>query len=150
MKTNKSKKKNSAKKKKSTKKKTSRNSTTKKSFTTSSTESDSSDSSDSSSDEEMQDSSDDENVDIDGASLYDSILHRVKWTRIILDEAHKIKSRTNNTGKTRKFSIYFSIYFVVGWCCLVISFSFYFLSILFLSINFFFLLLFALKTTYKT
>ena len=32
----------------------------------------------------------------------------------------------------------FSIYFVVGWCCLVISFSFYFLSILFLSINFFF------------
>ena len=47
----------------------------------------------------MQDSSDDENVDTDGASLYDSILHRVKWTRIILDEAHKIKSRTNNTGK---------------------------------------------------
>ena len=37
-------------------------------------------------------------------------------------------------GKTRKFSIYF----VVGWCCLVISFFFYFLSILFLSINFFF------------
>ena len=99
MKTNKSKKKNSAKKKKSTKKKTSRNRTTKKSSTTSSTESDSSDSSDSSSDEEMQDSSDDENVDTDGASLYDSILHRVKWTRIILDEAHKIKSRTNNTGK---------------------------------------------------
>ena len=38
------------------------------------------------------------------------------------------------SGKTRKFSIYF----VVGWCCLVISFFFYFLSILFLSINFFF------------
>merc|ERR1712195_445700 len=100
MKTNKSKKKNSTGKKKSTKKKTSRNSTTKKSSTTSSTESDSSDSSDSSSDEEMQDSSDDENVDTDGASLYDSILHRVKWTRIILDEAHKIKSRTNNTAKS--------------------------------------------------
>ena len=28
-------------------------------------------------------------------------------------------------GKTRKFSIYF----VVGWCCLVISFSFLFLSL---------------------
>ena len=58
------------------------------------------------------------------ASLFDFIAHQTLFCRRLAE----------GLGKTRKFSIYF----VVGWCCLVISFFFYFLSILFLSINFFF------------
>ena len=39
-------------------------------------------------------------VDHDGVSLKKSLLHRIKWKRVILDEAHKIKGRTNNTAKS--------------------------------------------------
>mmetsp|Transcript_31228 Transcript_31228/g.50098 ORF Transcript_31228/g.50098 Transcript_31228/m.50098 type:complete len:1402 (+) Transcript_31228:1890-6095(+) len=39
-------------------------------------------------------------VDDDGVDLGISLLHSVAWGRIILDEAHKIKSRTNSTAKS--------------------------------------------------
>ena len=59
-----------------------------------------SDSAPSSESDASSDSDDESNVDKDGTSLRDSILHRVRWTRVILDEAHKIKARTNNTAKS--------------------------------------------------
>lgn len=39
-------------------------------------------------------------MDIDNIDLSDSTLHNVKWHRIVLDEAHKIKGRTTNVAKS--------------------------------------------------
>jgi len=39
-------------------------------------------------------------VDDDGIDMGTSILHCIGWHRIILDEAHKIKDRTNSTAKS--------------------------------------------------
>lgn len=39
-------------------------------------------------------------VDDDGIDLNRSLLHCIAWHRIILDEAHKIKERTNSTAKS--------------------------------------------------
>ncbi len=38
-------------------------------------------------------------LDAEGVDLGLSVLHCVEWRRIVLDEAHKIKGRTNSTGK---------------------------------------------------
>merc|ERR1711871_293978 len=59
-------------------------------------------------------SEDDERLkltDRDGVNLRKSSLHRVFWKRIILDEAHKIKGRTNNTAK----SVY-ALHASYRWC----------------------------------
>ena len=40
-----------------------------------------------------------------------SILHCVRWHRIVLDEAHKIKSRTNSTAKA-----VFALTGLMRWC----------------------------------
>ncbi|KAH9259092.1 hypothetical protein BASA81_002712 [Batrachochytrium salamandrivorans] len=39
-------------------------------------------------------------VDEDGLDLNRSLLHCIAWNRIIIDEAHKIKERTNSTAKS--------------------------------------------------
>jgi len=39
-------------------------------------------------------------VDEDGIDLGTSILHSISWTRVVLDEAHKIKDRVNSTAKS--------------------------------------------------
>jgi DNA repair protein RAD16 len=54
---------------------------------------------DSSSSDEDGDIDEAEFTDRDGVNLRKSTLHRTKWLRVILDEAHKIKGRTNNTAK---------------------------------------------------
>ena len=50
-------------------------------------------------------------TDPDGLDLNTSILHCIPWTRIVLDEAHKIKSRTNSTAKA-----IFAIPGEIRWC----------------------------------
>ena len=50
-------------------------------------------------------------TDKDGLDMHTSLLHCLEWKRIVLDEAHKIKSRTNSTAK--------AIYALKGevrWC----------------------------------
>merc|ERR1711871_1090587 len=71
-------------------------------------ESSSSSSSDSSEDSSSSSSSSDESSadepdairDLDGVDLRKSRLHKIIWKRVIIDEAHKIKGRTNNTAKS--------------------------------------------------
>jgi DNA repair protein RAD16 len=41
-----------------------------------------------------------ETVDAEGVNLSSSLLHKIHWRRIVLDEAHKIKGRVNNTAKS--------------------------------------------------
>ena len=62
-------------------------------------ESSSEDDDDDSSSSDDDDVDDEEFTDRDGVNLRKSTLHRTKWLRIILDEAHKIKGRTNSTAK---------------------------------------------------
>jgi SNF2 family DNA or RNA helicase len=49
--------------------------------------------------------------DQDGLDLSTSVLHCVRWSRVVLDEAHKIKSRTNSTAKAA-----FCLSADVRWC----------------------------------
>ena len=79
----------------------------------SSSESESSEESSSESSSSSEDEDDDrlELTDRDGVNLRKSSLHRVFWKRIILDEAHKIKGRTNNTAK----SVY-ALHASYRWC----------------------------------
>ena len=41
----------------------------------------------------------------------DSIIHKMKWHRVILDEAHNIKDRASNTAKAA-----FSLQAKYRWC----------------------------------
>jgi hypothetical protein len=50
-------------------------------------------------------------VDQEGFDLRSSLLHCVKWHRIVLDEAHKIKERTNSTAKA-----VFGLNGSIRWC----------------------------------
>ena len=50
-------------------------------------------------------------TDPDGLDLNTSIIHCIPWSRIVLDEAHKIKSRTNSTAKA-----VFAIPGEIRWC----------------------------------
>ena len=50
-------------------------------------------------------------VDAEGVDLRLSLLHCVSWHRIVLDEAHKIKGRTNSTGKAVN-----ALYGTRRWC----------------------------------
>jgi len=47
----------------------------------------------------------------EGISLGESPLHIIEWSRIVLDEAHKIKARNNNTAK----SVY-ALHSLYKWC----------------------------------
>jgi DNA repair protein RAD16 len=49
--------------------------------------------------------------DQDGLDLSTSVLHCIRWSRVVLDEAHKIKSRTNSTAKAA-----FCLSADVRWC----------------------------------